>query len=266
MSDERQFAPTPQRREQARQEGRLPRGADVTAMAVLLSGLLGLWCGGPWLMGQLQGLMRTLLANPIEIAIHPDGTRVILQQVMLTCGLILLPGLAAIWLVAGATQIGQVGWNFRPQRLAPDLQRVNPLEGLARLTNRQRWVDGGLVAVRMLIVLGVGLAAIWQGRNGMVPQLNSPAGLGRIWPATFNVLLPVTLAMMILAIVEFGYRWWQHEASLYMTAEESRQHAREQEGDLRVQALRNSLHEEIRQKSTYRPHATTTPQPIQKSS
>lgn len=58
MAAERTEAPTPRRRQEARELGQVPRSAEITAVAAVFAGLLALRLYGPQLYAALTQAMR----------------------------------------------------------------------------------------------------------------------------------------------------------------------------------------------------------------
>jgi flagellar biosynthetic protein FlhB len=139
-------------------------------------------------------------------------------------------------------QLLQTRYGASWEGLRPQWDRVDPWQGLARLLGRRGWVEA-LKTIVKLGVLGAAAYSAVRGAWGVLLEaghgegtLVTVAGVaGKLW-------LAVALAYLVLAALDYGHRWWQHEKSLRMTREEVRQESREQEGNPEVRAHLRTLH------------------------
>ncbi len=132
-------APTPRRREQARRDGQVAQSQDLGSVVLLLGSLAALLLVGGGLVEFLVGLLRASLGGDAwESWRHTEGggAQIVAGQwsaLMPALGRVLLPVLAGAALVTAAAQWWQTGFLFQPQRIVPDLSRLNPGTGLGRM-------------------------------------------------------------------------------------------------------------------------------------
>src|SRR5688572_25170503 len=101
-------APTPRRREEAREQGQIARSADLTAAALLLGFLLLMNSFGPGLLKALRALMAELLSS--DSLSNLDSSTVgpaILKSIMAAGGAVapLLVGAIIVAIVANLLQV-----------------------------------------------------------------------------------------------------------------------------------------------------------------
>jgi flagellar biosynthetic protein FlhB len=245
-TDDKTLDPTPRRRQQAREAGRVAQSQDLTSAILLLGSLALLMLAGGALVEFLAGFLRdSLVGSSWRSWIHTDdaGRGMVTGQVrelVPALGRLLLPVLAgAVLLVIGGSLL-QRGLPFRPHRIAPDLSRVNPLAGMQR-------VFSGASAARVLfgvmkigIVGAIALAALWNSRE----ELASLAALGpadlavQAWDVCFWTCLKIGGALLALSAVDYLYQRWRLECELKMTPRELREEIRELQGDPQIAARR----------------------------
>ncbi len=258
MSEERNFSPTVERRTEARRQGQSPRGHDLTAVVVMLSGVCFLILSGSWWLQRLREMLAAGLSGPARISWQPGDAEQLVYDALSCVGLAVLPIAAVAWSAAVITQLGQGGWNWFPARALPDLKRLHPAEGCGRLFRTQMVGDGLLVVIRLGLGIALGTTTLWLMRGQLaLPSGDLSQGLGNVAGNVLVVLAIVGMAFGVVAVGEFGYRWWVFENSLRMTSEEFRQHEREQQGDLRVRAMQRGAHQELSRKllASLPPHA-----------
>src|SRR5581483_9966884 len=118
---------TPHRREQAREQGQVARSQDL-GNALLLLGACGVlyWLGGPLIdfFGEL-----TIEHLGGSAWLEADRTFAIERwyRTIWGTGLVLLPvvGLLMVWDIV--INVMQVGLLFLPDKIAPDITRIDPL-------------------------------------------------------------------------------------------------------------------------------------------
>src|SRR6185503_40418 len=130
---EKTEAPTPRRLSDAREQGQIPRSADLNAALGLMGGLLCLSWFGPGLVGALLKFVRQCLSasEPEEVA-SIDLVSVLVQMGTTTLWAI-GPVLAGLFVLALISNLFQVGFLFTTQPLMPKLSKLNPLNGVGRL-------------------------------------------------------------------------------------------------------------------------------------
>ena len=156
---------TPHRRQQAREEGQVAKSQDLASAALLLVGLAALiWLGGPlvemlgrYATDQLGGEPGS---RPTRSSSSPMGSAWSTPWPAACCrssGVLMFTGIAANFL--------QVGFLFLPEKLAPDLTRLDPLQGFARLFSLASLVRLVMGLLKMALVAGVAYACLYGQRE-----------------------------------------------------------------------------------------------------
>ena len=102
------------------------------------------------------------------------------------------------------------------------------------------------LAKSILKLAVVGLIA-WSVVAGYLAEFPSLVrlDLGHIWAFThagaFKIVFYVTLALLVLAVLDYAYQRWQYEQSLKMTKQEVKDERKQSEGDPQVKARIRSL-------------------------
>src|SRR3569832_1658366 len=127
---------SPRRLQQARSAGDVPRSAELTAWAVLLSalGMLG------WLAPRLLNALQVLTEVAFIHAAQPLSP--IFIQAAWAALWAVLPVLGVIFAAALVAPILLSGWVFAPQAAQADLTRANPFKPFARLFSVESLFDG----------------------------------------------------------------------------------------------------------------------------
>jgi len=155
---------SPRRLQQARSAGDVPRSAELTAWAVLLSalGMLG------WLAPRLLNALQVLTEVAFIHAAQPLSP--IFIQAAWAALWAVLPVLGVIFAAALVAPILLSGWVFAPQAAQADLTRANPFKPFARLFSVESLFDGSLVLLKLALAaaaVGWVLTSGWSGLHSL---------------------------------------------------------------------------------------------------
>ncbi|HLI25951.1 MAG TPA: flagellar biosynthesis protein FlhB [Chloroflexota bacterium] len=240
---ERTEAATPRRLQELREQGRVVRSTDLTLAASVLGsfGLLHL-LGGEATARLTQALQEAFATLP-----HADPTEAAMQALVLR--LLLAGGLAAAPLLLGVPLIGlavtlaQVGLLLTGQQLAPQLARINPIEGWHRLWSARSAVE----LLKTLLKAGLVTFVLYQAYTDRVVEvlalgtLDAPAAIPRLGALVVQMGLTAGAVLLALGLLDYGYQRWEFRRQARMTRQEVREELRQQEGDPRLRARLRSL-------------------------
>lgn len=251
MADEefgdKQHEATPQRREQAREEGNVVKSQDLGSAALLVGGLLTLWYMGNGLAVAFGRFTKDHLGGEawLRIDVHE-----FLQRLVQLCGevsLALLPILGTLVLVGVLINLGQVGFLFLPQKLAMDVQRINPLSNAGRIFSATSVVQLGFGMMKVALVATVAAISVWGERERILLLSDQEAGdiAVYLFSITFWTSLKIGSSLLILAVFDYGYAYWKHEQDLMMSHQEVREEMKQQQGDPQVAARRKQVQRDL---------------------
>lgn len=236
-------APTPRRRQEAREQGNIARSPDLSAAALMLAFIFLLdWCG-PGLIGAMKSFMEQMLSSDSLL----DHTANIAWPLMLALRLIaaaMAPLLIGIVVVAVVVNVMQVGFFFSLRRVQPRLSSLSPLKGLSRIfSGRDSLVH---LAMSILKLALVALVAYWAIR-GRLPLILASQQLSFLQAFSlgagviFSVGLRIALVLLVLAIIDYAYQKWRHEQQLKMSKQEIKEEMKRMEGDPHIKARRRQI-------------------------
>jgi flagellar biosynthetic protein FlhB len=238
MAEERTEQATPKRRDDARKRGQVPHSREVTATAGLLGGLAILQASGSaFLTGLGESMRQTLGHLPTEA---PSPALVTTTGVALALRLLLLlaPLLGGLLVIAIVANVAQVGLLLTAKPLAPDVNRINPAQGLKRLFGRQGLVELVKALVKLAIV-SVVTYRVFLDRFQPVVMLTGAdplAAAAAIAGAVFEVGYKAGFGLLALALLDYGYQRWEYERGLRMSRQELREEYKQTEGDPQLKA------------------------------
>jgi flagellar biosynthetic protein FlhB len=244
---DRTFAPTQKRREDARRKGQVPRSREVVSVLVLAGGVLALSVGGERMWLGLQTVARQCFDAGGRISLSSDTVGALALNWLLATGVILMPVLLASSIGALAGGFGQVGLMISGDAVRPQLSRISPIAGFQRLFSLNAVMEL-LRGVAKIIVLGVLVWFTLRRQIDAVLALGT-SGVEELLPAlgalSFQLMRNVLVILGLLAIADFGYQRWKHTQDLRMTHQEVKEEYRQTEGDPLLRSRIRSLQREM---------------------
>ncbi|KQW02537.1 flagellar biosynthesis protein FlhB [Rhizobacter sp. Root1221] len=240
---EKTHDPTPKRLRDARKRGEVVFSADVASTAVFVGVVLALWLLGAtgfsalrelWLHATNGALLRSPGASLPGLLQH--------AQAVWLWGVLPVAGVAAFAGIVGS--FVQVGALAAWQRLSPDVNRLNPAEGLKRMFSTRSLINLVKVVVKTLL-LGALLFVVVRG------FIETALKLGYVDPASaLNVaarMVLVTFAWAaviyaVMAVVDFVHQRYEFIKQQRMSIEDLQREYKENEGDPLTSARRKSAH------------------------
>jgi len=246
QAGERTIEPTQHRRQKAREEGHVAHSADLVSAVVLLTGTLAMIFFGRELVDFFCQFTKQYLSEVLVTADPQTLTALILTLVQ-KLAFILSPILLAVMAAAIAGHFLQFGFLFLPQKLVPDITRVDPLKGFQRifsLTNLVRLTFG----IFKLLTVGTVGAVYLATQVDTILSLSSlvPVEIGTyIVELLIWTTVRLGIALLVLAILDFGFQYWKREQDLKMTPQEFREEMRNLEGDPQIAARRKVVQRQL---------------------
>lgn len=238
---------TAHRRQQAREEGQVAQSQDLGAALLLLTGLVLLLTLGKSLAEFFFDITREHLGG--EVWIQTDIPTLWHHSGVLSWELakVLLPILGLMLLLAVGVNLGQVGILFLPDKLMPDLDRINPLSGLKRIFSLAGLVRLAFGILKIVIVSVVAYWVLYGRQNEilMAAELELPVMAAFMVGLILWTSIKVAFALVILAVLDYGFQRWKYEQDLKMTNQEMREEMRNMTGDPHVIARRRQVQRQL---------------------
>ncbi len=234
--------PTAKRMAKAWSEGNIPVSQEVKSVSMLLGALIVVAVLAPWMMKSLTVYMRTFLESPETMQVDVETFQTFAISVMAKVGVILAFPALVLVIAACAGTMGQIGLNFTPDKIAFNLNNINPIAGFSRLFSTTSLIEAVKGVAKMLIVallIGFFVVPTMSHPDKLMDQ-DVPATLKELHRLVVMILFLVVIVMVTLAAADYAYQRWQHKEKLKMTKQEVKDEHKEQEGDPKVKGrIRN---------------------------
>lgn len=244
---EKSHEATQHRRDEATKEGQIPRSQELVSAVLLMVALSVLVYNGQELALFLARLMKQTFTDApllqVDHGILVNHWFVMLQEL----GLVLLPLMGALLIAAVAVNLAQVGIVFLPHKVGFDVSHIDPMKGMGRIfstTNVIRLLFG---LIKIVVVIAVALWCLWGRHNEIlaligleVPQIGSYVAETVLWTG-----MKIGMAILLIALIDYGYQRWKFEKDLMMTTEEIKEEMKNNQGDPHVIARRKSIQRQM---------------------
>ena len=245
-------APTPRRREQAREEGQVVLSTDLTASVALLTGCaILLWTGstlGARLMNGFREWMTDVPGTEWDAWHVTLGARWMSAELVGTCGLFVL-AILSIGLAFGFAQVGFV-ISFKSLELKWD--RLIPENPFSKLISMDSGIKGVLNALKVALLLGISMLMLWLRRGELsirnFGSIDAVAAYG--WRLGLMICLAMAGVAVGLALTDYLIKWFRQEQKLKMTREEIKQEQKDDNGDPHVKAAVRRKQREARKQQS----------------
>jgi flagellar biosynthetic protein FlhB len=233
--NEKTEEPTPDKRKKARDDGQFARARDTTAIAATVAVLIVMGGIGGDVIAAIRDFAQRCFNEPL-LLVRGDLTVVVEQSVkvlLITC----LP-VALFACVAGmAAGFAEAGFHPNFETLEPKFERLDPVGKLQKLFSPKEGLVNiamsllrvGLVAAVAYLVLEKEFARLAVSSRGTLTM--AAVQLGAV---TFKVAIWCTLALGLLAVIDYAQSWWKHENSIKMSRQELKEEMQQQEGSPQV--------------------------------
>lgn len=241
FNDDKTEAPTPRRRQQARERGQVAKSQDLSSAVLLMAGFLGLYLFGPDLWFSLLAVLKTALIGARSANI--DEATLLASAMVVEMAKRLAPYLAIVFAAVLAVLYAQTGWILTLKPVTPSLSKLNPINGVKRLFSGRMAMAavanfGKLAVVTLIAYLSIsgGAAAILFGST-----LDIHDAFRLSTSMVFGLSMRLGVALILLALLDYAWQRFRHEKDLRMTKEEVKDEMRSMDGDPKLKQRRREV-------------------------
>jgi flagellar biosynthetic protein FlhB len=237
-------APTPRRRQEARDQGNVPRSPDLAAAVAVIASMVLLKYYGTPLVEALKHFMLEMFGPDSfnDLTGLDEGPRVL--RSLLGVALAALPLTVGLMVVGLVVNILQVGVHFNSKKLQPNFKALNPIKGLGQLFGKGRgFVPILLNFVKFAVIAVLAYQAVADRVQLIVgaQKLQFVQILQLACQVVYAIAIRIGVVLFILALVDYVYKWWKIEKELKMTKQQVKDEMKSMDGDPQVKARRRQI-------------------------
>jgi len=240
--------PTPKKVADARKKGTVAQSREIPSAIILLTSLGFFFFSGSWMFSSMSEFMGGTFRNIGSFRIHDIATASTLSIIILKNVLsIILPFMLAVVVAGIVANIVQIGFLFSPEPFSPKLSKFNPVKGIKKLFSLKSFVELVKSLIKITFVGGIAYLTITTELKTIptLMQMDIKDIISFIGITSFKICLYVSVALIIMAVLDYAYQKYEHTKSLKMTKQEVKDENKQTEGDPRVKARIRSIQIEM---------------------
>lgn len=245
---ERTEQPTGRKLGEARSQGNVAKSQDLASAIDLIGATLILVIFGGMGVGVLTVMMRRVLEDQTAgPALDADSLWAMTAWAASRGVIVIGPVLLAMFLLAAAAHMVQIGLLFTTRPVTPNLSRLNPVSGVKKLFNLRSLVKTAVNTVKIAVVSLLAYLVISRHIPAIsaLPELGAAAGLYKVALMVLELAAWLLVIFLAIGLVDYFYQRWQHTRDLRMTRQEVKDERRSVEGDPDVKSRRFRMAREI---------------------
>ena len=237
---------SPERRRRAREDGQFPRSKDSGPVAATIAalGIIGATSGD--FVATLRSFCLRCFDDPLSLVRGDVG--LLAEQ----AGLVLITSCVPVAIAAAiaGTAVGFLEAGFHPnfELLEVKLERLDPIAKLGQMFSPKSGSMSVVMSLLRVVVVGVVAESVMEKEFPKLTRL-ARAPLGAAVLETAEVVMRVavwsTIALGLIAALDYGWSWWQHEQSIKMSRQELKDEHHQQEGSPQIRARQRARAREI---------------------
>jgi len=235
-TEEKTEPATPRRRQEARKKGQVAKSQEISSALILLFAFCMLALYGRYMYVHLQRYMAWSLSPAILVdmtPMSPENVGFLMLDMTAFTARVLAPIMAVILLIGLTANFAQVGFVFSTEPIKPNLKKLNPISGFARLFSLRSSVELVKSIAKIAIVAYIGYAHVKGELPGFTPMIEMGLEQGFVYfcVSTLWLAIKIAIVLIVLAILDFAYQKYDFEKSIRMTRQEVKDEYKQREGD-----------------------------------
>ncbi len=248
-SQDRNLPASERKLQKARDEGQVARSRELSHLAVLGGGALGLMWLAPAMFERLQTQLRLQLLFDFR-AIQEPLTMLNRLSSMVTVGLVACAVFAVlISVIAVLSTLMVGGWVASLKPITPDFSRINPFSGLGRMFTKDKATEVLKVTFIAGMLLVVGFTYLSSGLDTLGSLVLQPSRMTLSYLAnwlTTGVGL-MLLVVLLVAMVDAPLQMFLHQSRMKMSQQEMKQEHKESDGNPQMKGRMRQRQRDIAQ-------------------
>ena len=240
--------PTARRRQKAREKGQVARTRDLSGILAIAAACALIGWQASHMAEAWRTLLQTSLSMPVSDVLAPRSSVLFWSywEVIRWAAPVMLDA----WVISAVTGVAQGGFVFAPEALAPNPERLSPVNRLQQIFSISAL--GGLLKslppIICVIYVSYGVFHRHMGEVVRASNLGMGAHAQLMLTLLFEVGWKSLLVLVIFAAIDYLIAWRKHEGDLKMSREELREEMKETDGNPQIKARIRRLQRQVRRR------------------
>lgn len=240
QTGEKTEEPTPKRKEEAREEGKVAKSQELGQAFTLLGSFLILYILFQGMMGSLTDKITRQLSLTGVPALTPAHVYELLMDMIYFIVGLVGPVMLAAAAVGALINFIQVGPLFTVKSMQPKLDNLNPVSGLKNIFSLKTLMEllKSLFKVSAIALIAYKYISDFLPTLVTMPDQGLRPSLVLLGGLIARIGIAVIIFLVVLGVADYLYQRWEHKKSLKMTKYEVKQERKEREGDPEIKQKR----------------------------
>lgn len=239
MSDqEKTEQPTGKRLSDFRGKGQVANSREITLTASFLGFIAYFWSNGEDLISGFKEVVKRSfnLGNTLELS--PDNIDKLFSLTMYPYLKFIWPICTVVLVTSVLGSVAQTGILITTHPLKPDLNKLNPVDGLKKLFNISALFELAKSIVKMIAIFGIVYTVLRNETENiiMLHQASLIEIISYFSDITFTILIRLGLFLGFIALLDFGYKKWELLNKMKMSKQEVKDERKNEDGDPHMKA------------------------------
>ncbi|NQW44008.1 MAG: flagellar biosynthesis protein FlhB [Deltaproteobacteria bacterium] len=232
-NDERTETATPYRREEFRKQGTVAMSREVLSVLMMASVGFSVFVHSKGMLAQFSLLAQQFFGFVIRGEFGKPQFLELRWDIVKSLTWMVFPILAVAMVAGVVSSVMQVGFYMTGEPLAPNLDRINPLNGLKRMFSSQ-----GLVEVaKALIKIAIASWVVWKFLKAETPSVGVLYQQSTLQIVTYTLhtmgrlFVSLLTFLAVIAGLDYAFQKYSLEKKMKMTRREAKDEFKLREGD-----------------------------------
>lgn len=225
--------PTPHRLREARRKGQVFKSMELNSAINVVGIMLLFMLMSALVYSGFQKMFLTFLGDMMTIPLNMENVMFVYRGALQYYFQMTAPIFITALVLGVAANLTQVGFIITASQLLPQLNRLNPLEGVKRILSKRALFEMVKAIIKIIIIGSVSYVFIRGKMTEILVLINqsSEQSAQLFWQIMTGLGIRVGLVFLILAFFDYLFQRYEHKTGLKMTRKEVKDEYRQLEGD-----------------------------------
>lgn len=231
---------TSKKKDDARKKGQIPFSKDLNMAVTFLVALVSINALGKYMLANFVNDYTYFANFPVRTddVFNPTDISTLLGKMIIDILLISAPVMLIMMVIGVLVNYLQVGFVFTNETIKFKLDKLNPINGMKQIFSIRSLVELAKNLIKIAILTAVAFSYL-KDKLGLITELMGMSALqigAILWNITFNLSLRIALILLLIGLIDLGYKIWQNNKDLMMSKQEVKEEYKQMEGNPQIKA------------------------------
>lgn len=230
--------PTPHRLREARRKGQVFKSMELNSAINILGVMILFFIFSAVAFRGIEEVLKLFIGDQLALPLTFNNTGAVMWEAVMRYFTIMAPVFAVALILGVASNLVQVGFLTSTQQMAPQLNRLNPLEGLKKIVSKKAMFEMVKAILKIVIISSVAFFFVRSRLDVLLLLVNQGAAVSlQVFWNTMTLLgILVGVVFLFLAFMDYLFQRYEYKTSLKMSRKEIKDEHKHLEGDPLVRA------------------------------